>query len=323
MNGDGVDLDGAYAHCRHVHRWHGRTFYLATRLLPADSRRHVSALYSFARYADDIVDEPEWAGRRQQALDQMRRRFEADVVRGSSIHPLLAATIDTMQRFELGVEPFDRFFAAMERDLHHTPFADWSSLLEYMDGSAAVIGEMMLPILHPHDAEAAAEPARDLGRAFQLTNFLRDLGEDLDRGRVYLPADEVAGFGAEAGLQARRVTPEFVALMRFEIDRARHLYAAAEPGIRQLHGRSAACVRVAARLYAAILSDVERHGYDVFTRRARVAPLGSCTWSTIQKGSGQKGSGQKGSGKKGAGKKGPGARFGGASSWQGPPRPRC
>lgn len=273
VNDDGLHLDRAYAHCRLVHRWHGRTFYLATNLLPADSRRHVSALYSFARYADDIVDEPEWAGRRDEALDHMRRRFEADFARGASTHPLLAATIDTMQRFELGMAPFDRFFASMERDLHHTPFADWSALLHYMDGSAAVIGEMMLPILRPTDLAAAAEPARELGRAFQLTNFLRDLGDDLRRGRVYLPTDEMAHFGAEADLRAQRVTPAFVALMRFQIDRARKLYLAAEPGMRQLHGRSAACVQLAARMYGAILSDVERQGYDVFTRRARVSPL--------------------------------------------------
>lgn len=273
MNDERLHLERAYAQCRRVQRWHGRTFYRATNLLPVQSRRHVSALYAFARYADDIVDEPEWAAHRHEALANMRRRFEADVVRGASTHPLLAATIDTMHQFDLGMAPFDRFFAAMERDLDHTPFADWSGLLEYMDGSAAVIGEMMLPILCPDDA-TAAEPARQLGRAFQLTNFLRDLGEDLCRGRVYLPADEVAHFGADAALHARRVTPEFVALMRFQIGRARVLYLAAEPGIAQLHGRSAACVRLAAGMYAAILGDIERHGYDVFTRRAHVTPLG-------------------------------------------------
>ncbi len=273
MNDDRFHLERAYAQCRRVHRWHGRTFYRATNLLPAQSRRHVSALYAFARYADDIVDEPEWAGRRHEALDNMRRRFAADFSRGGSTHPLLAATIDTIQRFDLGMAPFDRFFAAMECDLEHRPFADWAGLLEYMDGSAAVIGEMMLPILCPDDDAAAREPARELGRAFQVTNFLRDLGEDLCRGRVYLPADEIAYFGADAALHARRVTPEFVALMRFQVARARALYLAAEPGIAQLHGRSAACVLLAAGMYAAILGDIERHGYDVFTRRARVSPL--------------------------------------------------
>lgn len=273
MNDNQLNLDGAYTQCRRYHRWHGRTFYLATSLLPADARRHVSALYSFARYADDIVDEPEWAGRRDEALDHLRRRFEADVARGTSTHPLLAATIDTMERFHLDMAAFDRFFAAMESDLCYSPFGNWTALLGYLDGSAAVIGELVLPILGPVDAAAAAEPARELGRAFQLTNFLRDLGDDLLRGRLYLPADEVSQFGAEAALRARQVTPEFVALMRFEVERARNLYVAAEPGIRQLRGRSASCVRLAARMYEAILDDIERHGYDVFTRRARVTRL--------------------------------------------------
>ncbi|HUF97908.1 MAG TPA: phytoene/squalene synthase family protein [Ilumatobacter sp.] len=267
----GVDLAAAYEHCRRYHRWHGRTFYVATNLLPAAIRRHVWALYSFARYADDIVDEPQWAGRRDESLASLKQRFTADVTTGSSSHPLLAATIDTMLRYDLGIEPFERFFAAMERDLYPLPFADWSEVLQYMDGSAAVIGEMMLPVLRPSDPGAAAEPARQLGRAFQLTNFLRDIGEDLGRGRVYLPSDELAQFGVDLG--RREVTPEFVALMQFQIGRARDLYQAAEPGIRMLHGRSAACVALAARMYAALLADIERHDYDVFTRRATVAPL--------------------------------------------------
>ncbi len=161
----------------------------------------------------------------------------------------------------------------MERDLDHTPFDDWPALLHYMDGSAAVIGEMMLPILRPVDALAAAEPARELGRAFQLTNFLRDFGDDLSRGRVYLPAEDITRFNAESAVEERRVTPEFVALLQFEIDRARQLYRAAEHGIALLRGRSAACVRLAARTYAALLDDIERHDYDVFTRRAHVTSI--------------------------------------------------
>lgn len=266
-----VDLDLAYAHCRRYHQWHGRTFYVASGLLPRATRRHVSALYSFARYADDIVDEPRWAGRRETSLANLQRRFTADALTGASSHPLLAVTIDTMHAYQLGTEPFERFFSAMERDLNHTPFASWPELLAYMDGSPAVIGDMMVPVLQPVDAAAAAEPARRLGRAFQLTNFLRDIGDDLDRGRIYLPTDDLVRFGVD--LSQRRVSAEFVSLMRFEIDRARQLYRAAEPGIRLLRGRSAACVRLAARLYAGLLDDIERHGYDVFTRRARVTPL--------------------------------------------------
>ena len=118
-----------------------------------------------------------------------------------------------------------------------------------MDGSAAVIGEMMLPVLDPGHGPDAVEPARALGVAFQLTNFLRDVAEDLDRGRVYLPEEDLA---------------------RFEIDRIRDLYAVADTGIAMLPARSAACVRAARILYAAILDRIEERGYDVFSSRARV-----------------------------------------------------
>ncbi len=132
-----------------------------------------------------------------------------------------------------------------------------------MDGSAAVIGEMMLPILEPR-SPAATEPARDLGRAFQLTNFLRDVGEDLDRGRLYLPVDDVDRFGADPA--GRRVTPAWRALMRFEIDRARRLYTSADAGIALLPPWSARAIAAARTLYAAILDEIEASDYDVFAQ---------------------------------------------------------
>ena len=138
-----------------------------------------------------------------------------------------------------------------------------------MDGSAAVIGEMMLPVLEPLDHAAAFQRARDLGLAFQLTNFLRDVGEDLERGRVYLPEEDLARFGADPW--ARTVTPEWRELMRFEIARARALYASADQGLPWLPPRSAACVRTARILYSRILVEIEGNDYDVFSTRARVS----------------------------------------------------
>ena len=129
---------------------------------------------------------------------------------------------------------------------------------EYMDGSAAVIGEMMLPILEPPDLAAATPPARALGEAFQLTNFLRDIAEDLDRQRKYVPQEDLARFGVD--LAERRCTPEFVALMRFEIERCRELYRHAEEGIAMLPGRSARCVAAAHDLYGRILDRIEAAG---------------------------------------------------------------
>ena len=155
----------------------------------------------------------------------------------------------------------------MAMDLTVDRYETWDDLCGYMDGSAAVIGEMVLPVLEPLDP-AAVGPARSLGVAFQLTNFLRDVDEDLDRGRVYLPQEDLARFGADPW--ARRVTPEWEALMRFEIDRARDLYAEADRGLALLPDRSARCIAAARRLYSGILERIEDADYDVFSARIRV-----------------------------------------------------
>ena len=162
-----------------------------------------------------------------------------------------------------------RFLRSMTMDVSVMSYRTWSQLCVYMDGSAAVIGEMMLPVLCPEPVDGALAPARALGVAFQMTNFLRDVGEDLDRGRVYIPAEDLRRFGADPS--AREVTPEWAELMRFEIARTRAIYRQAADGIERLPRRAAACVRTAAVLYAEILSRIEANRYDVFSRRARVA----------------------------------------------------
>jgi phytoene synthase len=129
---------------------------------------------------------------------------------------------------------------------------------------------MMLPILEPPDPEAARGPARALGDAFQLTNFLRDIDEDLDRGRTYIPQEDIRRFGAAEAFRLRRPTPAFVSLLRFEIDRTRRLYREAEVGLAQLPATSARSIAAAHRLYGAILEEIEANRYDVFTTRARV-----------------------------------------------------
>jgi phytoene synthase len=265
-------LDRSYRHCATLSRRHGSSYYWSTKLLPRADQRHVHALYALARTADDIVDLPSVDGRQPaEALAAFADRFFADLDLGRSDDPALQAVVDTVGRFELDRSVFERFFGAMEMDLTVASYEDWEDLLVYMDGSAAVIGEMMLPILRPLDSVAAFEPARDLGLAFQLTNFLRDIAEDLDRGRQYLPQHDLRRFGVDLG--DRRVTPEFVTMMRFEIDRCRALYRSAEAGIELLPRRSANCIRAAHTVYGEILDQIERSGYDVFAGRARVPAL--------------------------------------------------
>jgi len=263
-----VTLDASYRHCRTIARHHGTTFFLAARLLPADRRRHVHALYALARTADDLVDDPgaDPAGDLDRFASRFRRAIEED-----SDDPVLAAAADTVRRFRIPDEVFDRFFASMRQDLTVATYERWDDLLVYMEGSAAAIGEMLLPLLDPLDADAARGPARSLGLAFQLTNFLRDVGEDLDRGRQYLPQEDLRRFGVT--LTDRCVDDAFIALMRHEIDRCRRLYAVADPGIALLPRRSRLAIGAARVMYAGILDEIERSGYRAYDQRARVSAV--------------------------------------------------
>jgi len=268
-----TSLAAAYERCRELHKRHGRTYYLATRLLPGWKRRHVHALYGFTRYADEIVDRTEalLSAERAARLTEWSDRFVAGL-RGEPVDdPLLPAVLHTIVIFELNVDDFASFLRSMAMDLTVTSYPAYDDLLDYMGGSAAVIGTMMLPILGSRDPAAAREPARQLGLAFQLTNLIRDVSEDLDRGRTYLPDEHLAAFGVtRAELERRTATPKIKALIRYEVSKAREHYAAAAPGIPLLSPGSQACMRTAFELYGGILDEVVAADYDVFTRRAMV-----------------------------------------------------
>jgi len=204
---------------------------------------------------------------RQKALADFGDRFSAALAAGDSDDLVLKAVVHTVKAFDIDPDCFRRFLCSMTMDLTVTTYQTFDDLLRYMDGSAAVIGEMMLPILEPSSPDATPH-ARDLGIAFQLTNFLRDVDEDLDRGRVYLPQEDLCRFGVDP--EDRRVTPSWRELMRHEIARAREYYGSADLGVAYLPPSSARCIRAARRLYSEILVHIEAAGYDVFTRRARV-----------------------------------------------------
>lgn len=272
-----LDLTAAYDRCRELHRHHGRTYYLATRLLPAWKRRHVHALYGFTRHADEIVDRTEELPPAERAarLDDWAGRFVAGLHGEPVDDPLLPAVLHTIAVFDLDRDDFASFLKSMAMDLTVTSYRTYDDLLGYMEGSAAVIGTMMLPILGSSDPAAAREPARQLGFAFQLTNFIRDVAEDLDRGRTYLPDDDLALFGVirEELVEARargRATPRIRELIAYEVSRAQAHYAAAAPGITLLAPASQACMRTAYALYGGILDEVAARDYDVFAGRARV-----------------------------------------------------
>jgi 15-cis-phytoene synthase len=271
------DLDRAYERCRVLHARYGRTYYRATRLLPAWKRRHVHALYGFARFADEIVDGFDGASADARAA---RLRAWSDALErglaGGPVHDaVLPAVIHTIAVFELTPADFTLFLRSMAMDLTVARYETYGDLLDYMEGSAAVIGAMMLPLLGAHDQAAALEPARELGRAFQLTNFIRDVAEDLRRGRVYLPQQDLRRFGVtDAGLAAAvaagSATQEIKSLIGYECRRARQHYRSAATGIGLLTPGSRACIRTAFRLYQGILDEIERADGDVIARRATV-----------------------------------------------------
>ena len=264
----------AYERCRRLHRRHGRTYYLATLLLPAWKRRHVHALYGFARYADEIVDDLDSTLDRAEqaaALRAFGEGFFAGLRGAPCDDPVLPAVLHTVRAFGLDVGDFEKFLDAMAMDLVAEQYATYDDLLGYMEGSAAVIGTMMSPILEPSDPVRAREHARQLGLGFQLTNFIRDVAEDLERGRVYLPMADLERFGVtRADLAAGDVTPAVRELLAFEVERARAHYRAAAPGIELLAPSSRPCIRTAVALYGGILTEVERAGYQVLRGRVRV-----------------------------------------------------
>jgi phytoene synthase len=265
-----LTLEESYELCREFNKRHGTTYYWSTKVLPREKRRHVHALYGFCRYADDIVDDlgPVPVETRERALKDFGDRFFADLATGESRDPVLRAVVDTVLSYRIDLNCFRRFLRSMTMDLTVESYETWNDLLVYMDGSAAVIGEMMLPILEPTN-DAAIGPARDLGNAFQLTNFLRDVNEDLDRRRVYIPQEDVRRFGVD--LTQRQCTPEFVELMKFEIARCRELYRSADEGLALLPPKSARSIGAARVLYGKILDKIEAQRYDVFARRASVS----------------------------------------------------
>jgi phytoene synthase len=178
--------------------------------------------------------------------------------------------MNTMRRWAIPRAHVEAFLESMQMDIAITSYQSYQDLEHYMYGSASVIGLQMLPVLEPQ-TPAAASRARALGEAFQMTNFIRDVGEDLKRGRVYLPQEDLDTFGVTREmLAAGVVTPMIRELLAFEIERTRALYAFAEPGIEMLHPTSRDCVRTAFVLYGDILNVVERSGYQVFTQRINV-----------------------------------------------------
>lgn len=274
-------LREAYRRCRTINAEHGKTFFLATRLLAPEQRPAVHALYGFARRADDILDDfdpvipmSERADRLQRLATQLFNRLAQGCADDDD--PSLAAVVHCARRYGLPWELFDDFLGSMRMDLSVTDYPDRAALDRYMYGSAEVIGLQLLPVLGTvGSSEEAAPYAAALGKAFQLTNFLRDIDEDLQRGRIYLPADELAAQGVDRDLlmwchENNRTDAKVRRALVDQHAITRRVYDYAREGVALLRPRSRPCVAAALTLYSAILDRIEEIDFAVFGQRATV-----------------------------------------------------
>lgn len=268
-----LTLPESYDLCRRVQKTHSMTYHFSTKLLPPEVRPHVYALYAFMRYADEIVDNPGSQGLEEQhtALDNFENETISAITGAGTSNPVLHAFSNTVRARNIELETITDFMKSMKMDTHVFRYRTYKDLEVYTYGSAAVVGLMMCRAIGVED-EAADRHAEALGVAMQLSNFLRDMKEDLERGRIYIPLEDLERFDyTEKDLEAGTVDDRFVRLMKFEIARARKLYEFGDEGMRYIPRGRRYPVMVARELYAAILGRIEAQNYDVFSQRAETS----------------------------------------------------
>lgn len=272
----------SYEFCRQITAKYAKTFYLATLLLPEEKRRAIWAIYMWCRRTDELVDGPQSRLTTPETLDRWEKQLES-VFAGQPMDDLDVAFVDTLQRFPMDIQPFRDMIAGQRMDLYRSRYESFDELKLYCYRVAGTVGLMVTPILGLEDFSNKAPWARyleatdpideaiALGIAKQLTNILRDVGEDARRGRIYLPLEELALFNyTEQDLFNGVVDDRWSELMRFQIQRARKFYSQAERGIRALSPDSRWPVWAALMHYQGILDVIERNQYDVFSQRAFV-----------------------------------------------------
>ncbi len=266
----------AYSHCRSITRYYAKTFYMATRFLPNEKQRSIFAIYGLCRYLDDLVDETvDLMHHKDIDISEVDQKLEdfseklIGVYNGrESDDPILMAFSDTLRKYHIPIElPFE-LMEGVRSDLVKNRYNNFQELYDYSYKVASVVGLMTSRVFGYSD-EKALEYAVDLGIAMQLTNILRDIGEDLDRDRIYIPQDELQRFGvSEADLFNGVKSDNFLELMKFQIKRAREYYSLADIGIKMLDRDSRLPVYLARYNYSRILDKIEENDYNVFNQRA-------------------------------------------------------
>ena len=254
---------------------HGTSYYFATSFMPKKLRDATYTLYAFFRIPDEIVDNAE-TDSSDDVLEQLttwQRAWYTAYTERKSNNPILRATQYVFHLYNIPFSLSEDFLSAMIQDVHKKSYQNYSELEAYMYGSASVVG-IMLSYVIGFKNEKTLTYAKKLGEAMQLTNFLRDVGEDFQkRGRIYMPQDELHTFGITDEIQTQKVSENWKRFMQFQIARARSLYREAEPGIQELSHEGRLAVRLASRLYAQILDKIEEVDYDCLHMRVRTSTL--------------------------------------------------
>ena len=268
----GLALEASHVYCHAQTRRHARSFYFASVALPKEKKRAAYAVYAFCRYADDLVDRAAGNNDVEGALEWVSESFDRMLSGELDDPPFALAFAWAVRRYGIGKQPFLDLLKGVRMDLGPVRIADWPQLRDYCYHVASVVGLMMAQIFELRD-EAGRERAIDLGIAMQLTNILRDVGEDFGMGRVYLPADEMAAAGVdETMLALDRVTEKLRAFLREQAVRARECYRRAEAGIPLLaDDGSQFTVWLMRHVYAGILDEIEKLDYEVLGRRAKTS----------------------------------------------------
>ena len=263
-------LEAAYLECQQITRREARNFYYAFVLLPPRRRRAIYVAYAFCRYCDDAVDSESSTEEKLQRLADLRQLLE-QCYRGHADEPVFMALSRVAADYQIPQEYFEEVLDGMEADLVKTRYRDFDELRQYCYQVASAVGLISIHIFGFKD-DRAKPLAIDLGLAMQLTNISRDVKEDCDFGRIYLPQDELARFGySEADLLAGRVNDAFRELMRFQTQRARAYFQSGFQLLPYLNPRGRACTAVLGRIYSKLLDRIEDANYDVFNHRVSLS----------------------------------------------------
>jgi len=265
-----IALAESYLYCRHIARRRARNFYYSFLLLPRAQRDAVCAVYAFMRYSDDLSDEPARREQAEAAVERWRADLEAALAGDYGDCPLWPAFHDTVRRYRIPAEYFREMIEGIRSDLTPRRFQTFQELYRYCYQVASVVGLTVIHIFGFRSAEALPL-AEKCGVAFQLTNILRDIREDLERGRVYLPAEDLARFGVEAqALRAGPAPPGFPELLRFEAARARAHYQESRPLLNLIEPASRPSLWALIEIYSRLLDRIERAGAAALERRVEL-----------------------------------------------------